>query len=124
LPETFGHSTLGPVALAAPRIGAKADDEPINHNWRIDVMSGPDPKTKIDEMNAHIEQFKQMSYRAKERIERLAELSFTIEDELKMKDFADRVSDLFTISTQFEEKLEALINDFEIERNRIANEEV
>lgn len=75
-------------------------------------------------MNAHLEQFKQWSFRAKTRIERLAELSMVIEDELKLKEFADRVSDLFSLSNQFEEKLNSLIDDYEIERNRIENEEV
>jgi|GEM_PF-876041 len=87
-------------------------------------MATPEPKEKIKEMNSHIEQFKQMSFRAKARIERLAELSMVIEDELKMKEFADRVTALFSISNQFEDGLEALISDYEIERNRISNEEL
>ncbi len=79
-------------------------------------------KSTVDQMNAHLEQFKQMSFRAKARIERLAQLSMEIEDELHQKDFADRVSDLFSLTDQFETKLEELINDYEIERNRIENE--
>ena len=47
-----------------------------------------------------------------------------IEDDLKMKEFADRVTALFSISNQFEDGLEALISDYEIERNRISNEEL
>lgn len=54
----------------------------------------------------------------------MAGLSLVIEDQLKYKEFADRVSDLFNIANQFEEKLEALIGDYEIERNRIVNEEI
>ncbi len=73
-------------------------------------------------MNTHLEQFKEMSFRAKLRIERLAELSMVIEDQLKQKEFADRVGDLFGVANQFEEKLESLIHDYEIERNRMENE--
>lgn len=87
-------------------------------------MSQPDPQEKITQMNAHLEQFKEMSFRAKSRIERLAELSLEIEDELKLKEFADRVSDLFSISNEYEGKLEALINDYEIERNRTEIEDL
>ncbi len=76
----------------------------------------------IKQMNAHLSQFREMSHRAKSRIERLAELSMIIEDETKQKAFADRVSELFSISNQFEEKLESLIHDYELERNRIKNE--
>lgn len=79
-------------------------------------------QSKIDQMNGYLSQFKEMSHRAKARIERLAELSLVIEDDLKQKEFADRVSDLFGISNTFEEKLEELISDYEIERNRIENE--
>lgn len=87
-------------------------------------MSKPTPEAKIQQMNAHLEQFKQMSHRAKARIERLAELSMVIEDELKFKDFAERVSDLFSLTNQFEDQLEKLIHDYEIERNRIENEDM
>lgn len=76
----------------------------------------------IKQMNAHLSQFNEMAHRAKQRVERLAELSLAIEDELKQKAFAERVSELFGISSQFEEKLESLIHDYEIERNRIENE--
>ncbi|MDF1752737.1 MAG: hypothetical protein P1U89_08205 [Verrucomicrobiales bacterium] len=64
-----------------------------------------------------------MSFRAKARIERLAELSLVIEDDLKLNSFAERVSDLFSISNQFEEQLERLISDYEIARNRVALDE-
>jgi hypothetical protein len=76
----------------------------------------------VKDMNAFLSQFKEMSHRAHGRIEKLAELSFVIEDKLKQKAYADRVSELFSISTGFEEKLESLIHDYEIERNRIVNE--
>ncbi len=75
-------------------------------------------------MDTYLSQFKEMSHRAKLRIEKLAEISFVIEDELKQKEFADRVSDLFSIATTFEEKIDRLIHDYQIERNRISNEEI
>lgn len=75
-------------------------------------------------MTSHISQFKEMSHRARLRIEKLAELSLVIEDELKQKEYADRVSELFGMASHFEEKLEGLIQDYEIERNRIRNEEL
>ncbi len=74
---------------------------------------------KIAQMNAHLSQFKEMEHRAKLRIEKLAELSLKLEDDLKQKEFADRVSDLFDIANQFENKMDALISDYEMERNRI-----
>lgn len=76
----------------------------------------------VKQMSSHLEQFKEMSHRAKLRIEKLAELSLVIEDELKQKEYADRVSELFGVAASFEEKIEALIDDYEIERNRIQNE--
>lgn len=85
-------------------------------------MSEESTTEVVSQMNAHIEQFKEMSHRARLRIERLAELSLAIEGELKQKEFADRVNDLFSIANSFEEKMEALISDYEIERNRIENE--
>jgi len=74
---------------------------------------------KIAQMNAHLSQFKEMEHRAKLRIEKLAELSLKLEDEMKQKEFADRVSELFDIANQFENKMDSLISDYEMERNRI-----
>jgi len=85
-------------------------------------MSEPDIEETVQQMTAHLSQFKEMSHRAKIRIEKLAELSLVIEDELKQKEYADRVSELFGIANQFEDKLESLIHDYEIERNRMENE--
>lgn len=87
-------------------------------------MSQPSTKELVQQMTAHISQFKEMSHRARLRIEKLAELSLVIEDELKQKEYADRVSELFGIASSFESKLEELISDYEIERNRIQNEEL
>lgn len=85
---------------------------------------GMDAQDVVKAMQGHLSQFKQMSHNAVARIERLAELSMVIEDELKRKEFADRVTELFVLSNKFEEKLSALIDDYEIEKNRIENEEV
>ena len=87
-------------------------------------MSKIETGEKVKMMNAHLEQFREMSHRTKNRIERLAELSLVIEDELRLKEFADRVSDLFSVSNQFETKVEELIQDYEMERNRVVNEEL
>jgi len=78
----------------------------------------------VKNMTTNISQFKEMSHRARLRIERLAELSMVIEDDMKQKEYADRVSELFGIAASFEEKIESLIHDYEIERNRIQNEEM
>lgn len=86
------------------------------------VMSQPTLEETVQQMNSHLSQFKEMSHRAKLRIEKLAELSLVIEDELKQKEYADRVSELFSIANSFESKLEELISDYEIERNRMQNE--
>lgn len=85
-------------------------------------MSAPSLEETVQQMNSHLSQFKEMSHRAKARIEKLAELSLVIEDELKQKEYADRVSELFGIANNFEKKIEELISDYEIEMNRMENE--
>ncbi|HQZ27426.1 MAG: hypothetical protein KA250_13385 [Verrucomicrobiales bacterium] len=85
-------------------------------------MSENTPEELVKQMTTYLSQFKEMSHRARLRIERLAELSFVIEDDLKQKDYADRVTELFGLANSFEEKIEALISDYEMERNRIENE--
>ena len=81
-----------------------------------------DRNSVVEQMTSCIKQFKDMNARAEARIEKLAELSMVIEDELKQKEYADRVTELFNMSNQMHDKLESLISDYEIERNRIKNE--
>jgi hypothetical protein len=48
-------------------------------------MAQPPTEELIQQMTTHISQFKEMSHRAKLRIEKLAEMSLVIEDDLKQK---------------------------------------
>jgi len=86
-------------------------------------MSENEVEETIQQMSGYLSQFKEMSHWAKLRIEKLAELSLVIEEELKQKEFADRVTELFSLASEFETKLESLIYEYEIERNRMENED-
>ncbi|MEX2580012.1 MAG: hypothetical protein WD342_13215 [Verrucomicrobiales bacterium] len=85
-------------------------------------MSEQTLEETVQQMTGYLSQFKEMSHRAKLRMEKLAELSLVIEDEMKQKEYAERVSELFGIASQFESKIEDLIQDYELERNRMENE--
>ena len=62
---------------------------------------------------AVLSKLKEMEFHSRANIETLAELTLTIEDELKQKDFADPIGALYGAQDQFQTKVTALIQDYE-----------
>ncbi len=71
---------------------------------------------------AVLSKLKEMEFHSRANIETLAELSLTIEDELKQKEFAGPVGDLYSAQDQFQTKVTALIEGYEafVEKTRPA----
>ncbi len=62
---------------------------------------------------AVLSKLKEMEFHSRANIETLAELSLTVEDELKQKEFAGPVGELYSAQDQFQTKITALIQDYE-----------
>ncbi len=62
---------------------------------------------------AVLSKLKEMEFHSRANIETLAELSLTVEDELKQKEFAGPVGELYSAQDQFQTKITALIHDYE-----------
>lgn len=75
-------------------------------------------KTPLELGRGFLSQFKQMAHDAKDLVERLAEIQFKIEEDLKQKDIAERTGELFDTENQFLTQVDALVHDYEIELNR------
>ncbi len=71
---------------------------------------------------AVLSKLKEMEFHSRANIETLAELSLTIEDELKQKEFAGPIGDLYSAQDQFQTKVAALIEGYEafVEKTRPA----
>lgn len=62
---------------------------------------------------AVLSKLKEMEFHSKANIATLAELTLTIEDELKQKDFAEPIGELYSAQDGFESKIAAFIERYE-----------
>jgi hypothetical protein len=62
---------------------------------------------------AVLSKLKEMEFHSKANLETLAQLTLTIEEELKQKEFSDGIGDVYSAQDSFHTKLGALIQDYE-----------
>ncbi len=71
---------------------------------------------------AVLSQLKEMDFHSRANLERLAELMLTVDDQLKQKEFAKQVGDLFSAQDAFQTKLTELIQPYQGEITRMQGE--
>jgi hypothetical protein len=96
------------------------------------VAEGTAPKTEPEKPaqpadSAHLEKslavlsnLKDLEFHSRANIEKLAELSLTIEEELKQKAFADAIGAVYSAQDAFQSKILKLIEDYEAECARLS----
>jgi hypothetical protein len=87
---------------AAPKTEAAKSDKP------------PDP-TQLEKSLAVLSKLKELEFHSRANIEKLAELSLTIEEELKQKAFAEAIGAVYSAQDAFQSKIVKLIEDYETE---------
>lgn len=116
----------------------KADSAPSQRVKKVQaetkaapVAEGTAPKTEPEKAaqtadSAHLEKslavlsnLKDLEFHSRANIEKLAELSLTIEEELKQKAFAEAVGAVYAAQDAFQSKIVALIADYEAECTRL-----
>jgi len=68
---------------------------------------------ELEKSVAVLSKLKDMEFHSRANIEALAELSLTIEDELKQKEFAEPIGALYSAQDGFHSKIAALIESYE-----------
>jgi hypothetical protein len=74
----------------------------------------PDP-TQLEKSLAVLSNLKDLEFHSRANIEKLAELSLTIEEELKQKAFAEAIGAVYAAQDAFQSKILKLIEDYEEE---------
>lgn len=74
---------------------------------------------KLEKSLAVLAQLKDMEFHSRANIEKLAELSLTIEDELKQKAFVESIGALYSAQDTFHSKASALVEAYQTECDRI-----
>jgi len=78
----------------------------------------PDP-TQLEKSLVVLSKLKELEFHSRGNIEKLAELSLTIEDELKQKAFVEAIGALYSAQDAFQSKILKLIEDYEAECGRL-----
>ena len=84
-------------------------------------LTGPEPVlAKLEHDHADLEKsvavlskLKEMEFHSRANIETLAGLTLTIDDELKQKEFSDRIGALYSAQDGFQTKIAALIEGYQ-----------
>jgi len=79
-------------------------------------------KTDLEKSRDIISQLKEMHHYSKENIVKLGEFWLLLEGELKQKENAKTLELLINHQNAFNDALDSMVSDYEIECNRIENE--
>jgi hypothetical protein len=79
----------------------------------------PPDATQLEKSLVVLSKLKELEFHSRGNIEKLAELSLTIEDELKQKAFVEQIGTLYSAQDAFQSKILKLIEDYEAECARL-----
>jgi hypothetical protein len=75
----------------------------------------PVEPTQLEKSLVVLSKLKELEFHSRANIEKLAELSLTIEEELKQKAFGDAIGAVYAAQDAFQSKILKLIEDYEAE---------
>jgi hypothetical protein len=79
----------------------------------------PADSAQLEKSLAVLSKLKELEFHSRANIEKLAELSLTIEEELKQKTFAEGIGAVYAAQDAFQSKILKLIEDYEAECARL-----
>jgi hypothetical protein len=74
---------------------------------------------QLEKSLAVLSKLKELEFHSRANLEKLAELSLTIEEELKQKAFAEGIGAVYSAQDAFQSKILKLIEDYEAECTRL-----
>jgi hypothetical protein len=80
----------------------------------------PSDSAQSEKSHAVLSNLKDLEFHSRANIEKLAELSLTIEEELKQKSFAEAIGAVYAAQDAFQSKIVKLIEDYEVECARLS----
>ena len=80
----------------------------------------PVEPTQLEKSLAVLSKLKELEFHSRANIEKLAELSLTIEEELKQKEFAEAIGAVYGAQDAFQSKILELIGAYETECTRLS----
>jgi hypothetical protein len=94
---------------------AKKVSQEKHHKDKHASKTGSAPAQRV----RNVQTEKDLEFHSRANIEKLAELSLTIEEELKQKAFAEAIGAVYAAQDAFQSKILKLIEDYEAECTRL-----
>ena len=110
---------------ATPQSPKKAQNEKEDVNSavpkpEVEKPAQPPDSARLEKSLAVLSTLKDLEFHSRSNIEKLAELSLTIEEELKQKAFAEAIGAVYGAQDAFQSKILELIGAYEAECTRLS----
>src|SRR6266568_8139944 len=109
----------GKKAQLAKKEQTVPEERPVPKTAEAAMPAQPPDPTQLEKSLAVLAKLKELEFHSRSNIEKLAELSLTIEDELKQKAFAEPIGDVYSAQEAFHSKVSALIEAYQAECDRL-----
>ena len=86
----------------------------------VTTPTQPVEPTQLEKSQVVLSKLKELEFHSRANIERLAELSLTIEEELKQKAFAEAIGAVYGAQDAFQSKILELVGAYEAECTRLS----
>lgn len=107
----------GPAGAAAVTDDTAATDNAVSNESPTRT-----PPAALEGSLIVLTKLKEMEFHSRASLERLAELQMTVEDELKQKEMAGPLSEVYSAQNHFQTKLTELIESYKAECDRMQGE--
>jgi len=120
------HKAKAAQKTRAPQPARKAQTKPAATEEsaapKQEAEKPPQPRDSAQSEKSHavLSKLKELEFHSRGNIEKLAELSLTIEEELKQKAFAEAIGAVYAAQDAFQSKIVKLIEDYEVECTRLS----
>jgi len=103
------HQEAKPAAKSAK--GKTSPDAPQNQS--TETAKGEQHPGDLEKSMAVLSKLKDMEFHSRANIEALAQLSLTVEEELKQREFADAIGAIYSAQDAFHAKIAAFIETYQ-----------
>jgi hypothetical protein len=119
------HPPKAGPAQSQPKKDVQADNKPASvaeSPSKPDATKPTQPvePTQVEKSQVVLSKLKELEFHSRANIEKLAELSLTVEDELKQKQFANAIGAVYGAQDAFQSRILELIGAYETECTRLS----
>jgi hypothetical protein len=119
------HAPKAGLAPSRPTKNVQTDKKPASvaespAKSEVAKPTQPTEPTQLEKSLAVLSKLKELEFHSRANIEKLAELSLTIEEELKQKEFAGAIGAVYGAQDAFQSKILELIGNYEAECTRLS----